>query len=176
MRRWIADFCVENPRGPLDLTLGLSDDTLNKESFAYRRAEPNSRNAHMDVRMDLARIIIRDDDDQQIIVLAERDGERHFSIVVGRYEGLAIQRRVNGVESPRPMTYDLLANIIEDLDAELEKIVIHDLREHTFFAKLVIRRNGTLIEVDARPSDAIALGVTSDTPLYVSESVLQDVC
>ncbi len=115
----------------------------------------------MDVRMDLARIIIRDDDDQQIIVLAERDGERQFSIVVGLYEGWAIRRRVNGVESPRPMTHDLLANIIEDLNAELEKIVIHDLREHTFFAKLVIRRNGSLIEVDARPSDAIALGVTS---------------
>ncbi len=130
----------------------------------------------MDVRMDLARIIIRDDDDQQIIVLAERDGERQFSIVIGMYEGWAIRRRVNGVESPRPMTHDLLANIIEDLDAELERIVIHDLREHTFFAKLVIRRNGSLIEVDARPSDAIALGVTSDTPLYVSESVLQDVC
>jgi len=130
----------------------------------------------MDVRMDLARIIIRDDDDQQIIVLAERDGERQFSIVVGRYEGLTIERRVNGVESPRPMTHDLLANIIEDLDAELERVVIHDLREHTFFAKLVIRRNGSLIEVDARPSDAIALGVTSDTPIYVSESVLQDVC
>ena len=130
----------------------------------------------MDVRMDLARIIIRDDDDQQIIVLAERDGERQFSIVVGLFEGWAIRRRVNGMESHRPMTHDLLANIIEDLDAELEKIVIHDLREHTFFAKLVIRRNGSLIEVDARPSDAIAVGVTSDTPLYVSESVLQDVC
>ena len=130
----------------------------------------------MDVRMDLARIIIRDDDDQQIIVLAERDGERQFSIVVGLYEGWAIRRRVNGVESPRPMTHDLLANIIEDLDAELERVVIHDLQANTFFAKLVIRRNGNLIEVDARPSDAIALGVTSDTPLYVSESVLQNVC
>ncbi|MCZ6652498.1 MAG: bifunctional nuclease family protein, partial [Planctomycetota bacterium] len=136
-----TDYLGCDPRGPLDLTLGLSDYTLMEWLFACRRAEPNPRNAHMDVRMDLARIIIRDDDEQQIIVLAERDGERQFSIVVGLYEGWAIRRRVNGVESPRPMTHDLLANIIEDLDAELEKVVIHDIREHTFFAKLVIRRN-----------------------------------
>ncbi len=130
----------------------------------------------MEVRMDLARIIIREDDDQQIIILSERDGDRQFPIVIGINEGLAIERRVKGSVAPRPMTHDLMANLIDQLDCELEKIVIHDLRDHTFYAKLVIRRNGILVEVDARPSDAIALGVTSDTPLYVEESVLQDVC
>lgn len=130
----------------------------------------------MEVRMDLARIIIREDDDQQIIILSERDGDRQFPIVIGINEGLAIDRRVKGIVAPRPMTHDLMANLIDQLDCELEKIVIHDLRDHTFYAKLVIRRNGILVEVDARPSDAIALGVTSDTPLYVEESVLQDVC
>ena len=130
----------------------------------------------MEVRMDLARIIIREDDDQQIIILSERDGDRQFPIVIGINEGLAIDRRVKGIVAPRPMTHDLMANLIDQLDCELEKIVIHDLRDHTFYAKLVIRRNGNLVEVDARPSDAIALGVTSDTPLYVEESVLHDVC
>lgn len=130
----------------------------------------------MEVRMDLARIIIREDDDQQIIILSERDGDRQFPIVIGINEGLAIDRRVKGIVTPRPMTHDLMASIIDELECELEKIVIHDLRDHTFYAKLVIRRNGTLVEVDARPSDAIALGVTSDTPLYVEESVLHDVC
>jgi hypothetical protein len=62
------------------------------------------------------------------------------------------------------------------LDGDLEKIVVHDLRDHTFYAKLVIRRDGKLVEVDSRPSDAIALGVASDTPLYVEESVLHQVC
>lgn len=127
--------------------------------------------------MDLTRIIIREDTDQQIIILTERGGrERQFPIMIGTFEGLAIDRRVKGLSSPRPMTHDLMANLIDKLDCELERIVIHDLREHTFYAKLVVRQNGSLIEVDARPSDAIALGVASDTPLYVEESVLQDVC
>lgn len=130
----------------------------------------------MEVRMDLARIIIRENDDQQIIILHERDGDRQFPIVIGTNESWAIDRRVKGIETPRPMTHDLLANVIEKLNSELEKIVIHELREHTFYAKLVIRQNGHLIEIDARPSDAIALGVARDTPLYVEESVLRDVC
>ena len=130
----------------------------------------------MEVRMDLTRIIIREDTDQQIIILTERDGERQFPIMIGTVEGLAIDRRVKGLTTPRPMTHDLMANLIDKLDCELERIVIHDLVEHTFFAKLVVRRNGSLVEIDARPSDAIALGVASDTPIYVEESVLQDVC
>ncbi len=126
--------------------------------------------------MDLSRIIIRENDDQQIIVLSERDGDRQFPIVIGNFEGWSIDRRVRGVESARPLTHDLMADVIDKLNGELERIVIHDLRDHTFFAKLVIRQQGQLIEVDARPSDAIALGVTSETPLYVSESVLRVVC
>lgn len=134
----------------------------------------------MEVRMDLARIVINDTSDQQIIVLRERDGSRQFPIVIGLTEAIAIDRRVKGILTPRPMTHDLLGNVISDLDGELEKIVVHDLRDHTFYAKLVIRRNGMttgpLVEVDSRPSDAIALGVASETPLYVEESVLAQVC
>ncbi|MCG3137401.1 MAG: hypothetical protein HJJLKODD_01245 [Phycisphaerae bacterium] len=130
----------------------------------------------MDVRMDLTRIIIRENDDQQIIYLRERDGERQFPIVIGYYEALAINRRVKGVVSARPMTHDLLAEVIVAMSGELERVVIHDLQDHTFYAKLVIRSNGQLVEVDARPSDAIAVGVASETPLYVAEQVLQKVC
>lgn len=130
----------------------------------------------MEVRMDLARIVINDESEQQIIILKERDGPRQFPIVIGVAEALAIDRRVKGIVTPRPLTHDLLANVITDLDGELEKIVVHDLRDHTFYAKLVIRREGNLVEVDARPSDAIALGVGSDTPIYTEESVLQLVC
>ena len=130
----------------------------------------------MEVRMDLARIVINDESEQQIIILQERDGPRQFPIVIGLPEAIAIDRRVKGIVTPRPMTHDLLANVIADLDGELEKIVVHDLRDHTFYAKLVIRRDGKLVEVDARPSDAIALGVAYDTPLYAEESVLQQVC
>jgi len=130
----------------------------------------------MEVRMDLARIVITDTSEQQIIILRERDGDRQFPIVIGVTEALAIDRRVKGIVTPRPLTHDLLADVINQLDGELDKIVVHDLRDHTFYAKLVIRRNGELLEVDSRPSDAIALGVASDTPIYVDDSVLQQVC
>jgi bifunctional DNase/RNase len=130
----------------------------------------------MEVRMELARIVISDTSEQQIIVLRECDGPRQFPIVIGVTEAIAIDRRVKSIPTPRPLTHDLLANVISDLDGDLEKIVVHDLRDHTFYAKLVIRRDGKLVEVDSRPSDAIALGVASDTPLYVEESVLHQVC
>jgi hypothetical protein len=129
----------------------------------------------MEVRMDLARIVISDTSEQQIIVLRERAGDRQFPIVIGLNEAAAIDRRVKEIVTPRPLTHDLLANVIRELRADLEKIVIHDLRDHVFYAKLVIRRDGELIEVDSRPSDAIALGVASDTPIYVEDGVLRQV-
>lgn len=130
----------------------------------------------MEVRMDLARIVINETSQEQFIVLKERDGERFFPIVIGLPEVYAIDRRVKGYATARPLTHELLANVIHDLNGELEKIVIHDLRDHTFYAKLVIRHNGELVEVDSRPSDAIALGAGTDTPIYVDESVLRQVC
>jgi bifunctional DNase/RNase len=129
----------------------------------------------MEVQMDLARIIISETSDQQVIVLKERDGERQFPIVIGSYEAFAIDRRLKGFQHPRPLTHDLLANVIESLHGELERIVVCDLREGTFFAQLIIRRDGELIEVDSRPSDAIALGVALETPIFVAEHVLRDV-
>jgi hypothetical protein len=128
------------------------------------------------VKMDLARIIIQESGDSQVIVLKEHGGDRFFPILIGMTEALAIDRRLKGIQLQRPLTHDLLANVIEELDAELEKIVISDLRDHTFFAKLIVRRNGDLVEIDSRPSDAIALGVTSRTPIYVDDEVLNKVC
>jgi hypothetical protein len=128
----------------------------------------------MDVRMDLAQIRISESHDQQVIVLRERNGSRLLQIVIGLTEALAIDRRVKGVQLQRPMTHDLLSNVIEALGGELEKIVVNDLQEHTFYAKLVIRHNGALVEVDSRPSDAIALGVASDVPLYIADHVLNE--
>lgn len=132
----------------------------------------------MEVRVDLARIIIHDNSDQQYIVLKERDGERSFPIVIGDNEANAIDRRIKNLKLPRPMTHDLLSNVIEKMDGEIEKIVIHSLKDHTFYAKLVIRQNGRMVEIDSRPSDAIALAVggESETPFFVEESVLREVC
>ena len=130
----------------------------------------------MDVRMDLARIIIKELSEQQYSYLREHGGTREFPIVIGDNEALAIDRRLKGQKRARPMTHDLLADVIEQLGADLEKIVINDLKEHTFYAKLVVRQGGAMMEIDSRPSDAIALGVASDTPIFVSEHVLREAC
>ena len=131
----------------------------------------------MNIEMELSQIIIREMADEQIIVLKERQGQRAFPIVIGTMEAISINRRLNKESKPpRPLTHDLLFNILTELDASLEKIVINDLRDHTFFAKLIINKNGELHEIDARPSDAIALGVVDDTPLFVAEHVLDAIC
>lgn len=129
----------------------------------------------MEVQMELSRIIITETSDQQIIVLKEKFGERSFPIVIGINEAFAIDRRIKGISTPRPLTHDLMSSLIERLTGQLEKIVIYDLRDHTFFAKLVIRRAGELIEVDSRPSDAVALVAGTEAPIFVEESVLRDV-
>jgi hypothetical protein len=127
----------------------------------------------MEIRVSLARIVISETRDDQLIVLREMDGERTLPIVIGLSEALAIDRRIKNYPTPRPLTHDLLAQAIEAMSGDLERIVINDLKDHTFFAKLVIRVHGEVVEVDSRPSDAIALGVASDTPIYVEEHVLK---
>jgi bifunctional DNase/RNase len=125
----------------------------------------------MEVEVELSRIIINEASDQQIIVLKERGGTRGFPIVIGIVEIFAIDRRLKGIKPPRPMTHDLLASVIESLGARVERIVIDDLRNHTFFAKIHLSLNGRTIQVDSRPSDAIALCAAIDAPIFVAEHV-----
>ena len=122
--------------------------------------------------MELRRIIISEVDDHQVIILKEVEGERSFPIVIGIFEATSIDRRVRGMQSPRPLTHDLIAAVVDQLGGEIQDIVISDLKEHTYFAKLRVRKDGELVEVDCRPSDAIALAVTARVPIYVSEEVL----
>jgi bifunctional DNase/RNase len=129
----------------------------------------------MSVQMELHKIIINEMLDQQVIQLKEVDGDRKFSIMIGNNEASAIDRRLKGQPMPRPMTHDLLANIIEAMGGVMEKIEINDLQDHTFFARIHIRMNGHSIEVDSRPSDAIALGIASILPIFVAEHVLEEV-
>jgi bifunctional DNase/RNase len=124
------------------------------------------------VQMQLRRIIISEVDEHQVIVLKEVDGERSFPIVIGIFEATSIHRRVTGVVSPRPLTHDLITAVIEQLGGEIQDIVISDLEDHTYFAKLRVRKDGELIEIDCRPSDGIALAVTARVPIYVNEHVL----
>ncbi len=129
----------------------------------------------MPVHMELTRIIIHESNEQQIIYLREVDGERTFPIVIGYFEATSIDRRIRGQSTPRPLTHDLLANMIELLGGELQDIYISELREHTYFAKLRVKHEGEIVEIDSRPSDAIAVAVTVDVPIYVSEEVLDEV-
>ena len=126
----------------------------------------------MAVRMELSRIFIREMMDMQIIELTEVDGDRTFPIVIGLPEAFAIERRLKGIEIPRPQTHDLLASVVGHLGGRLKEIAIHDLVDGTFYAKLVIEQDSREIEVDERPSDAIALGVAENVPIYVAEKVL----
>jgi len=121
------------------------------------------------------RIIINENSDQHIIFLKEVDGDRMFPIVIGIFEASSIDRRVKNQQSQRPLTHDLLANAIEALGGELQDVYISELRDHTYFAKLRIRQDGEIVEVDSRPSDAIALAVTVDVPIYVAEDIIEEV-
>lgn len=131
----------------------------------------------MPVQMKLTRIIISEISDNQVIYLKEVEGERQFPILIGIFEATNIDRRVKDeYKPPRPLTHDLIVNVAESLGAEFDSVVISDLQEHTYFAQLRLKRDGEMIEIDARPSDAIAVAVTFNPPLpiYVAESVLDN--
>ncbi|MCC6123472.1 MAG: bifunctional nuclease family protein [Pirellulales bacterium] len=131
----------------------------------------------MPVPMELCRIMTSDISEGQYIFLREIDGERTFPIVIGLFEATSIDRRVRGVTSPRPLTHDLIVSVVENMGGELQDVIISELKDHTYYAKLRVRHDGELIEIDARPSDAIAVAVTCDPvlPIYVNEDVLNDV-
>ncbi len=128
------------------------------------------------VHMELKRIVISEVQEQQMILLREVDGERSFQIMIGFFEATSIDRRVKKIIAPRPLTHDLVANVVESLGGVLQDIHISELREHTYFAKLRIKLDGEIVEVDCRPSDAVALAVTANVPIYVAEEVLEEVC
>ncbi len=129
------------------------------------------------IEMQLSRIVIRETSDQQSLHLKEKDGDRQFPIVIGIFEAVAIDRRIRDRKTPRPMTHDLMASLIQSLGARLERVIISDLKNNTFYAKLVIGRvaSGETMEIDARPSDAIALAVHLDAPIFVEERVIESV-
>lgn len=138
----------------------------------------------MQVQMELARILISETADTHYVELREvepGDGHepRKFPILIGYTEAAAIERRLMGQVPQRPQTHELLADVIEQLGYRLESVVISDLSDHTFFARLTLRsktNNEDFREIDSRPSDAIALGVATEVPIYVAEAVLDEVC
>ena len=109
---------------------------------------------------------------QRVVLLREKEAERYLPIWIGPAEADAIAVKMHDVTVPRPLTHDLLRSVIDTLGATVTSIVVCDLRNDTFFAKIVLSVNGEALEVDSRPSDAIALAVRVNVPIYAEESVL----
>ena len=109
-----------------------------------------------------------------IIILRDKDGQHMVPIWMGMFEANAIAIQIENVASPRPMTHDLLKNVIEDLNADIKKIVVHDLKGNTFYALLYLEVNGETVAVDARPSDAIALALRAKAPIFIDKKVIEN--
>lgn len=109
---------------------------------------------------------------EPVVILKAVDGMHFLPILIGPFEAAAISHVLEGSRAPRPLSHDLLLSAIETLDGTLEQVVIHDIRESTFFAKLVVRTGGELKEIDARPSDGIALALRAKAPIYVTDKIV----
>jgi bifunctional DNase/RNase len=107
------------------------------------------------------------------ILLKEINGNRRLPIIIGAFEAQAIALEIEGIKPPRPLTHDLLKNVIDNLGASIIEVIIDELKENTFYAKIIIEVSALTNEIDARPSDAIALAVRAQSPIYATESVME---
>ena len=123
------------------------------------------------VEMELNKIRIDENRGEQVIVLREKAGNRVLPIVIGIMEVTAIKMKISGITPPRPMTHDLLCSTINQLGAKVDKIIITKLEQNTFFANLVLRINGRTTEIDARPSDSIAVAIRTKASIFVEEGI-----
>lgn len=124
------------------------------------------------IEFELYQIVITEGSQTQVIVIREKGGERCFPIYIGHNEAAAIDRKINDVSVPRPLTHDLMFNIIDKLGARLQRVIVNDMRDDYYMAMLEVFRDGEAIQIDSRPSDAIALAVRASCPIYVEEQVL----
>ena len=126
------------------------------------------------IEMELTGVRVELPTNQPIVLLRERGGERYLPIWIGAAEAAAIALSLQGVVTPRPMTHDLLKNILEDLTVEVQRIVVTELRDSTFYATIALQRGTDGFEVSSRPSDAIALAVRMAAPIFAEEGVLEE--
>jgi hypothetical protein len=111
---------------------------------------------------------------QPIVLLKTVSGNKFLPIWIGHAEAAAILMKLQGAETPRPMTHDLLSDVVSELNAEIAKITVTELRENTFYALITVAIDGTEVEIDSRPSDAIALAVRSGAPIFAAEAVIEE--
>ena len=108
------------------------------------------------------------------LILKETEGERRLPIIIGQFEAQAIALELEGIKPPRPLTHDLVKNVLDSLGTTLSDVIINELREGTFYARLNVEGNSSSHEIDARPSDAIAVAIRFGVPIYVSETVMEE--
>jgi bifunctional DNase/RNase len=107
-----------------------------------------------------------------VVILKDMEGKRHLPILIGPFEATAIALALEGTQVPRPLSHDLMKSVIEALKAKVSKVVIHDIQENTFFAKVVLESALGPLEIDARPSDSIALALRTNSPIYVTDAII----
>ena len=134
---------------------------------------PEVSESPQELRMTIKGLMLDPSSNVPIVILKQEDSQVFLPIWIGVFEANAIALRIEEVETPRPMTHDLLHSALETLQAVVEKIVISDLQENTFYARIHLRQNGESLQIDARPSDAIALAVRAEAPIFVSKPVLE---
>ena len=128
----------------------------------------------MQIEMDIKGLMVDPITNMPIVILRDKQGQRMLPIWVGIFEANAIALQIENISTPRPMTHDLLRNVIHDLNASVQKVVVCDLQENTFYALIYLSLNGDTVAVDARPSDAIALALRTRAPIFVEDSVIDN--
>jgi uncharacterized protein len=128
----------------------------------------------VEVEMKIRGLMMDPSTNNPIVVLKDAQGSSILPIWVGVYEANAIALEIEKVQTPRPMTHDLLKNVLLGLDVRVQKVVVNELREDTFFALIWVERNGEMMSIDSRPSDALALALRVDCPIFVEDEVLKN--
>ena len=128
----------------------------------------------MQIEMTIKGLMVDPIANTPIVILRDKDGQRVLPIWIGMFEANAIALQIENVAPPRPMTHDLLRNVIQDLDASVQKVVVYDLQENTYYALIYLAMNGGTVAIDARPSDAIALALRTRAPIFVEDTVIDN--
>lgn len=127
------------------------------------------------IEVTVSKVAIDVNSKMPVIVLKEKDGDKTLPIWIGLFEAQAIALALENVKPPRPLTHDLAKSLIEKLNGRVDRVVISDLRHNTFYARILMRRNGEALQVDSRPSDAIALALRLKVPIFIDETVLDKI-
>ncbi len=126
----------------------------------------------MEIEMIVKGLIVDPVNNMPVVILSNIDGTKILPIWIGVFEANAISLKLERIETPRPMTHDLLRNLLHSLEVKVKKVVICDIKDNTFYALIHLERDGEIIKIDSRPSDAIALALRVDSPIFVEDSVL----